>query len=303
MNVNEYLSSELREVKESLDSVGIKSLEELSFAVSRSPLTVFSGVGKAGLVGRRLAALSSSTGSPSVFLCPTDSLHGDLGIIGCDHALFIFLSNSGETKELVHLAKAVEPHEKWAITSAPLSTLGKVCNDVVSYDRPTEPGPLGLPPTASTTVIGMIGNAALMKAMEIRGFDRESYAEFHQGGQLGGMSVLVDEVMREPFTIHYDEWRGRHNEIAYRMASNHTGIVCIYDYIDGNTVWEVATIADVVRGGRQESDPIMISSGSSVSEAMALMRDHHVNQLPVLDGEKVVGVVDIQSLVGLHLDI
>ena len=149
---------------------------------------VVSGVGKAGYVGRAISSTFCSTGTPSVFLDALDAQHGDLGVLQKNDVLFL-ISNSGMTREIIELAElslALYPDLSIILLSknpeSPLAKMAKIC---VLTGSPTEICPLGLTPTTSTTVMGVVGDLIVVLLLEKIGFTKEMYAARHHGGYLG----------------------------------------------------------------------------------------------------------------------
>lgn len=157
---------------------------------------VTSGVGKSGLVARKIAATFSSIGVPSVFLHPTDALHGDLGMVGARDVLLL-LSKSGETDELVRLHAAA--HRRCAgvvvMVGQRSSSLGRLANVTIEVAVPAEAGPLHLAPTTSTTAMMAMGDALAVALMEARGLDAERFAAVHPAGSLGRQLAPVSAHM------------------------------------------------------------------------------------------------------------
>ncbi len=153
---------------------------------------VTSGMGKAGHIAHNIACMFSSTGSPAVFLHPSEAQHGDLGIIGPTDVL-LCLSNSGKTREiieLIHLTKKMHGEEIpiVSITSHPDSQLGVLSDIVLDTGPVDEVCPLGLCPTTSTTVMSVIGDLLIVSLMKRIGFTKEQYSHRHHGGYLGERS-------------------------------------------------------------------------------------------------------------------
>jgi arabinose-5-phosphate isomerase len=152
---------------------------------------VASGMGKAGQIALSIATTLSSTGTPSVFLHPSDAQHGDLGIIQ-QKDILLLVSNSGKTREILELYKLVQNiYPKLpvvVITGNQESPLGELAEVVLVTGHPAEVCPLGLTPTTSTTVMGVIGDALVILMMEKIGFSPEDYAKRHHGGYLGQKS-------------------------------------------------------------------------------------------------------------------
>lgn len=152
---------------------------------------IVSGIGKAGQIGHNIATTLSSTGTPAVFLHPTEAQHGDLGIMQNQDILFL-ISNSGKTRELLELiplAKRLSPDIKSiSMTGNPDSDLGRMTDVTLSTGHPQEVCPLGLTPTTSTTVMTVLGDILVVLMMEKIGFTKEAYSLRHHSGYLGHKS-------------------------------------------------------------------------------------------------------------------
>jgi len=161
---------------------------------------VTSGMGKAGQIAANIATTFSSTGTPAVFLHPSDSQHGDLGIVQKSDVLLL-ISNSGKTREiieLVDLAEDLHPNLPLiVISSNPESVLAKSADAFIYTGNPEEVCPLNLTPTTSTTVMTVIGDALVVSMMQKIGFTSEDYAKRHHGGYLGDKSRLLARMNSE----------------------------------------------------------------------------------------------------------
>ena len=157
---------------------------------------IASGMGKAGQIAINIATTFSSTGTPSVFLHPSDAQHGDLGVIQPNDALLL-VSNSGKTREILELfklARNLRPEIKIiALVGNPESPLGELSDVTLSTGHPKEVCPLGLTPTTSTTTMTVIGDILVVLMMEHIGFSAEEYAKRHHGGYLGQKSRIAAE--------------------------------------------------------------------------------------------------------------
>ena len=160
----------------------------LSQVHQKNGKVVTSGLGKAGQIAQNIATTFSSTGTPSVYLHPSDAQHGDLGVIGKEDVLLL-VSNSGKTFEVIQLVSLVENlHpglKKIVITGNPESPVGQLGDAVLSTGNPAEVCPLGLTPTTSTTMMTVIGDALVVLLMKAIGFSKQEYAKRHHSGYLG----------------------------------------------------------------------------------------------------------------------
>jgi len=152
---------------------------------------VVTGMGKSGLIGRKIAATLASTGTPAHFLHPAEGVHGDLGVLARGDVLLV-LSNSGETDELLAILPTIKRLAVPIIlmTGQPDSALGRLCEVVIDVAVPQEACPLNLTPTASTTAALAMGDALAMTLLDLRGFRPEDYAELHPRGALGWRSLV-----------------------------------------------------------------------------------------------------------------
>ena len=266
------------------------------------------GVGKAGLIGRKISATLSSTGTPSFFLHPTEAMHGDLGMVGKQDSVLI-LSNSGTTAELTRLA----PHLKKIgcpivlVTGAKDTELSKMCDAVLCYGSHGEADAYDLAPSISTTLMLVIGDALALSVMNARKFGADDFARFHPGGALGGKAITADAVMRTgPITLPVED---SPQQAAAKMAYRHRGLSIVVE--DGKVVG-IVTIASALRAVPSKTlhdifTPLNLAvvakPETTVAELMRLMRERHVNQIPVLGPKgEPLGIVDIQDIVGLRLD-
>ncbi len=269
---------------------------------------IVSGIGKSGLIARKIAATMTSTGTPAMFMHPTESVHGDLGIVG-SHDVAVLLSKSGETQELLPLLEQLTRLGVpcVAITGDRSSTLAR--NSTVSLDGwvREEACPHDLAPTTSTTVAVALGDALAVALLEEKGFRREDFARFHPGGSLGRKLLLrVSDVMVAvdiPMLPASASMRDAVVQLAERR-----GICMVTD--DARRLLGVITTGDLTRLMEQETDifPIPVQrvmtrtpksarATDLAGAAVHLMETHGVVALPVLDAdEHVVGVVHLHDL-------
>ncbi|MEY4608425.1 MAG: hypothetical protein RL625_642 [Gemmatimonadota bacterium] len=269
---------------------------------------IVSGVGKSGLIGRKIAATLTSTGTPATFLHPTESVHGDLGIVGA-HDVAILLSKSGETIELLplmdQLARLGVP--SIAITGNLDSTLGRHAQVALDAAVREEACPHDLAPTTSTTLALALGDALAVVLLEAKGFQPEDFARFHPGGALGRKLLLrVRDVMLDdelPILSATATMREAVVELAKRR-----GICLIAD--DARRLLGVVTTGDLSRlmeGGREiftipvtevmHRTPKVIGVDELASAAVHLMETKGVVAVPVLDAaQRIAGVVHLHDL-------
>ncbi|HWP40595.1 MAG TPA: KpsF/GutQ family sugar-phosphate isomerase [Tepidisphaeraceae bacterium] len=277
------------------------------------------GIGKAGHVARKLSATFASTGTPSHFLSAADALHGDLGCIRRGD-LVLILSASGESDEILRLLSIVKKldHPVIAITCSRSSSLGKHADLVLEMGRIDEACPLGLAPSSTTTAMLALGDALALTVMKLRNFTAENFAVFHPAGQLGRKLIKVREAMTfrlgENLPVACD--RLTVGQVLHEVSSikRRSGAVVLVDesgrisgiFSDGD-LRRLVTDDDgsaLKRPIREvmTRNPKRIGADRLASEAMALMRQHRIDELPVVDdADRPIGLIDVQDLVVLKM--
>jgi arabinose-5-phosphate isomerase len=261
---------------------------------------VTSGVGKSGLVAQRLSATLTSTGTPSVFLHPTEAAHGDAGILQAgDCALFI--SKSGDSDELSALLEIVERLELplIAITCRADSNLGRAARVVLETGDIAEPGPLDFVPTTSAAVFQTLGDALAMALVERRGFTTDDFAFLHPGGVLGrAMRLTAADLMHEGADLPAVEEAAPLRQVLVEILGKGLGITTVLDtqgrlcgvITDGDlkrivlacqpgaeqAVWGL-TAAEVMTAGARSCTP-----GTSVARAVRMMEEKPVGAITAL---------------------
>ena len=273
---------------------------------------VVTGMGKSGLICRKIAATLSSTGTPSLFLHSGDGVHGDLGMVMKDD-LILALSNSGETEEILKLLPHFKLHglKLIVMTGKPDSTLGKAGDVVLDVGVKEEACPLGLAPTASTTAALAMGDALAVVLLEKKGFKEEDFALRHPSGILGRKLLLrVEELMHRGDQIPLVHEETPMKEALFEITSKRLGVTGVVDS-QGKLVG-VITDGDLRRGLERKGDifsllarelmtrePKTIPAETLAAEAVAVMEQYPITSLFVLDngGEQPIGVVHLHDLV------
>ena len=298
-------ASALGRVADGLGAAFAQAIELLAAAKGR---VIVSGVGKSGLIARKIAATFTSTGTPATFLHPVDSLHGDLGIVGRDDVAVV-LSKSGNSDELFGLVSQLKRLGVpiIALTSDPDSPLGRQATVVVDASVTEEACPETLAPTASTTVALALGDALAVTLLEVKGFRREDFAALHPGGALGRKLLLrVADVMldRDLPTLTPD----RPMRECVVLLAEKRGTVAVVDA--KGSLEGVVTSGDLTRlmertdkfldmpvGDVMTKTPKTTRAEELAGAAVSLMERHGIMALPVLDGgRKVVGIVHLHDL-------
>lgn len=276
---------------------------------------IVTGVGKAGLIGRKIAATLASTGTKAYFVHPTEALHGDLGCIGGDD-LLLALSNSGETAEICGLLPLVRGRQApvIAITASRLSTLGRGADVTLELGRLAEAGLHGLAPSTSTTAMLAIGDALALVASQARGFTPQQFATLHPGGSLGRRLTSVRDIMRrgDELRVACDEESIREVLVEHSRPGRRTGAVMLVD-ADGLltglfTDSDLARLLERRRDGQLDRPirevmterPLTISPDAILEEVLQVLGGRRVSELPVIDSAgRPVGLIDITDIIGL----
>ena len=269
---------------------------------------IVTGVGKSGLIGRKIAATLTSTGTPAVFLHPMDSVHGDLGIVGPEDVA-ILLSKSGESDELVGLLEHLQGLgvRTVAITGEIGSALAKLSDVALDAWVREEACPHDLAPTTSTTAALALGDALAVALLEHKGFRREDFARLHPGGAIGRRLVTrIDEIMLvDPLPILAP---GSTLRQAVVVLAEQRGIVLV---VDGErTLHGVLTAGDLTRLMEHEAEilsqpverimtrtPRCAETGELASAVAYRMESFGLMAMPVLDAaQRLVGVAHLHDL-------
>jgi len=266
------------------------------------------GVGKSGLVGRKIAATLTSTGTPATYLHPVDSVHGDLGIVGSSDVA-ILISKSGESDELLALLSHLKGFgvRTIAITGDTRSALARHSDLVLDASVTEEACPHDLAPTTSTTAALALGDALAVALLQEKGFRREDFARLHPGGALGRALVTkVEEIMlREQLPVLRD---GDTMREAIVMIAERRGIAVV---VDARTQVEgVLTAGDLSRlversenfwavpvRGVMTRNPKVARAGELASAVLYRLEQHGIMAMPVVnEGEELIGVVHLHDL-------
>ena len=294
----------LSEAERRLDERFARAVEMLASSKGR---VIVAGVGKSGLIGRKIAATFTSTGTPATFLHPVDSVHGDLGIVGADDVAIV-ISKSGETDELIALLLHLKRFgvRTIALLGAVDSTLGRHADIALDAWVREEACPHDLAPTTSTTAALALGDALAVTLLEEKGFRREDFARIHPGGSLGRqLLVRVDDVMvTDPLpTLRIDATMRE----AIVLLAELRGIVMVLE--DGKLAG-VLTSGDLTRLMERVDDPLRVpvrdvmTTSAKVATLGELgravvyrMERHGIMAMPVLDESRHVrGVVHLHDL-------
>jgi len=302
---------------ESLDSDFVRAVRLLAACEGR---VVVTGIGKAGIIARKIGATLASTGTPSDYLHPAEALHGDLGRV-TRRDVVVALSNSGTTEELLRLMGPLKDigAPMVAITAAADSPLGRHAEVVLDFGHVTEACPLGLAPTTSTTVMLALGDALAMAVLAERDFSSEEFARFHPAGNLGRSLMRVEEVMRKDDMLPLISSGASVAQAIEVMTSTRgrPGAVLVTDagggfagiYTDGDLrrhLLEARTANNFDMLSRPIDElmtaaPTTVAPDKLLGEAQRLLRERQIDQLPVVDAAgRPVGLLDVQDLLAIR---
>ncbi|MEC6798259.1 KpsF/GutQ family sugar-phosphate isomerase [Photobacterium sp. S4TG1] len=272
--------------------------------ISTAGRTIICGMGKSGIIGKKIAASFASTGTPSFFMHPGEAFHGDLGMVKSID-VFIAISNSGETDEVLKLLPFLRDNGNYiiAITGRSDSTLAKNAHCHLDIAVPKEACPLQLAPTSSTTATLVMGDALTVALMDERNFKPENFARFHPGGNLGRrlLSKVRDEMIVDNLPLV--NINADFSSIINTISSGQLGLALILglnDQLEG-----IITDGDIRRSmetyGKDVFDlkavdiitlnPLSITQDTSIQVAYEFMHTNNVTSLVVLDGNSLVGVI------------
>jgi arabinose-5-phosphate isomerase len=276
---------------------------------------IVSGMGKAGLVGHKIMATLASTGTPSHFLHPAEAVHGDLGRVHCDDVMLI-LSQSGETEEIVRLLPSLGELGVpiVAITANSSSKLGRAATVIIELGPLEEACALGLAPSTSTTAMLAVGDALALVTSRLRHFGRDDFARFHPGGSLGNKLSKVEHHCRPlaQCRVAEEELSVREMLIGVSKPGRRTGATMLVDR--QGLLTGIFTDSDLARLFEQHRDgeldgpvskvmthnPLRVPTGSMMTDAVAIMAERKISELPVVDAEgRPVGLIDITDVVAM----
>jgi arabinose-5-phosphate isomerase len=295
-----------------LDARFEKAVELLHACKGR---VVVTGLGKSGLVGRKIAATFASTGTPALFLHTGEALHGDLGMLTAGDVL-IAISTSGETAELIELLETVKrlAVPLLALTANPKSTLAQASNIVLDIAVKEEACSLNLAPTASTAAAMAMGDALAIALLEARGFKAEDFAALHPGGRLGNKLRRVESLMHQGENAPHVLPTTKMPDVIYEMSRKGLGLAAVTEA--NGKLLGIITDGDLrrVMQKRQENvlaltaadcmtkNPIALARTELAASALRLMEEKKITSLLITDPEgKLEGVLHIHDLWTLQL--
>jgi arabinose-5-phosphate isomerase len=301
-------SEAIAQLHERLDAGFLKGVELICQCQGRVAVT---GMGKSGLIGRKLAATFASLGIPAFFLHPADGAHGDVGMVARGDVL-VAVSNSGETEEILRLLPIINNRfglKLITITGNPRSTLAKRSDVVLNVQVSQEAGPFGLIPTASIAATLAMGDALAIAVMTRHGFKQGDFALFHPGGHLGRrIALMVSDLMHRDDEIPLVGEDASLKEVILEMSGKRLGLTCVVDtegrlqgiITDGDLRRSMERAADLLHlkaGELMTRHPKTIELATPAIEALALMEKYSITSLLIIDSDaKPIGVLHVHDL-------
>ena len=306
----DVLKIESDSIKNLIKTLGKDFNNAVTLLMQTKGRVVVTGMGKPGIIGQKISATLSSTGTASLYLHPAEAIHGDLGRVTKDD-IILALSNSGETDEVKKLLPIIKKigAKIIAFTGNKKSTLS-THSDVVLYTGvKKEACPLGLAPTASTTAMLAMGDAISVVLLKAKGFRVEDFAFYHPGGSLGKKLWLkVEDLMRKDNAFAIVKADTPIREVLYAITKARAGSATVVDkkgkligiFTDGDLRRHIEKDGLVV--SKKISDvmtknPAAVKVGKMAVEALSILQQKRIDEIPVVDkDQKPIGLLDVQDL-------
>jgi len=305
----EVLNIEIDALKAQRDALSEDFADAIETILAVNGRLVVVGMGKSGIIAKKIAATFASTGTPAFFVHAAEAQHGDLGMITGGDAV-LALSHSGETAEVCGLLPEIKRRgaKVIAITGNKTSTLARFADTVLHIPVTKEACPLNLAPTASTTATLALGDALAVVILNHRGFKEEDFARVHPAGSLGRKLLRVSDVMHQGAELPLVDHLASLRDAIMEMSSHRLGITGVTDE-HGNLVGCLSDgdLRRILESGHMDLDapvqtlmhkkPMNIIPGKLASEALLIMEEHKITVLFVLDEEQeLLGVVHMHDI-------
>ncbi len=281
---------------------------------------VVTGMGKSGIVARKIAATLNSTGTPALYMHPVEAVHGDLGMVVAGDVV-VALSASGETEEILRLLATIKRLQVPLISmtcdevgaGTKISTLVSAADVALDCSIAKEACTLGLAPTASTTTMLALGDALAMALAEKRGFKEEDFANLHPGGKLGKRLARVEALMHTGDAVPRVRPDTRMSDVIYEMSRKKLGVTTV---VEGERLVGIISdgdlrrllerrgkdVLDLTAGECMSREPKTITSHEFAATALAIMEQTKITSLVVVDGDmKLEGIVHLHDLWGTQM--
>ncbi|MCX5774501.1 MAG: KpsF/GutQ family sugar-phosphate isomerase [Fusobacteria bacterium] len=312
-SIKEIFDIEISELEYVKSNMGDESIEAIEIIRNCKGKVVISGIGKSGLIGQKIAATLSSTGTTAVFLNSAEALHGDLGIVSKEDVV-VLISNSGNGDELKSIIPVLKKQHisLIAMTGNLNSYLAAMANVVLNIHVRREGCPLNLAPMSSSTGALVMGDAIAATLMKLKGFKPENFALYHPGGALGRRLLLhVRDIMKKGEEIPFVTQEATMDEVVMELTVKKLGAVCVSE--NKKSLVGIITEGDLRRALLKKEEffnlrakdimiknPICATPDSLAADALGTMeeRESQISVLPVLDSGDIVGMIRIHDLLG-----
>lgn len=308
----DVLRIEAESILNLIDRIDDNFIKLVDLIYSSTGRVILAGIGKSGLIGRKIVATLNSTGTNSFFLHPVEAMHGDLGMVSKDD-IFLALSNSGETEELNILMPNIRAIgcPVVAFTGRPDSTLAGYSDLIINVGVDKEACPMGLAPTSSTTALLAMGDALAVVLIHKRGFKSTDFKKFHPGGSLGQrLSCNVEELMIQGNAIPIIPETSLTGNALEVIDDFRLGVVLVTD--QDNRLEGILTDGDVRHMLARKTlnydapitavmtrDPKRVTEGTAVYDALNIMEEYQITSLPVTDSSgSVLGILHLHDILG-----
>ena len=309
----EIFDSEIEELKIVREKIDSEMIDVVNIILESKGKVVVTGIGKSGLIGKKIAATLASTGTYAVFMNSAEGLHGDLGMISKDDVV-LAISNSGNSDEIVAILPSIKKigAKIVAMTGNRNSKLGRAADKILNIGVKREGCPLNLAPMSSTTSTLVMGDALAAILIKMRDFKPENFALYHPGGSLGKRLLMrVSDVMHKDDKIPFCDKESSTDNVILVMTEKRLGAVCV---MNGDLMVGIITEGDIRRALKRKEEffnlkakDIMTRNFTRVSEdsmaidALELMenRESQISVLPVFKDVKLVGIVRVHDLLNV----
>jgi arabinose-5-phosphate isomerase len=303
---------QIEELQKVRNKIGYEIANVANLILNSSGKVVITGIGKSGIIGKKIAATLASTGTYAVFMNAAEGLHGDLGMIHPKDVV-IAISNSGNSDEVVNILPSIKKigAKIVAMTGNKNSKLGQAADFILDIGVDREACPMNLAPTCSTTATLVMGDALASILIELRNFKPENFALYHPGGSLGRrLLTKVEDVMKEELAIVNKQ--ASIEKVVLEMTEKKLGAVCV---IENEKMVGLITEGDIRRAiadkenfFKLKAQDIMTQKFISITkdklaiEALELMenRESQISVIPVLDDRRVIGLIRIHDLLKIN---
>jgi arabinose-5-phosphate isomerase len=307
----EVFQAEIDELAKVKNNIGKEMVQLVDLILKSKGKVVFTGIGKTGLIGRKISSTLTSTGTPSVFMSAAEALHGDLGII-CRDDVVIAISNSGSSQEILNVIDSIKKigSSIVAITGDSTSELAKKSDLIINVGVENEASNLKFVPMCSTTAALVLGDALAVCLLESRHFKSDDFEKFHPGGALGEkLSARVKDCMYKQ--VPKVQESALFKDIIYEVSNMRQGITMVYK---GSVATGIITDGDIRRAVQKHDDvkslmatDIMtvgfkrILPDTKISEALRIMNENKITSLSVVKNEKqdaeIIGILHIHNII------